>query len=134
MSPQILILIAIFGIAVLSLVSLLNRKTSGLDIESYRARWEKIQKLLASSSTYSNAIIEADKLLDKALKESKFKGSTTAERMLSAKKIFSKRDHVWMAHKFRNKIVHETDVHVSKRQTQAALSAIRRGLKDLGAL
>lgn len=134
MSILWLIIIIVFGIATLTFVSLLSRRTTTLDQEEYRARWEKIQKYLANEDTWSIAIIEADKLLDKALKESRFKGQTTAERMVSAKKVFTKRDHVWMAHKLRNKIAHETDVKVNKRQTHAALSAIFRALKDLGAL
>ncbi|MCA9348861.1 hypothetical protein KC878_01815 [Candidatus Saccharibacteria bacterium] len=129
-----LIIAVVFGIAILTFVSLLSRRTSKLKITEYRERWEKIVTYLASEDTYSIAIIEADKLLDKALKELRFKGATMAERMVSAKKVFSKRDHVWLAHKLRNKIAHETDTKVNKRQTQIALGAYHRALKDLGAI
>ncbi len=134
MSITLLIAVAVFGIAVLSFVSLFSRKSSKLKVEVYRERWRKVQTYLNSDDTLSLAVLEADKLVDKALKESKFKGATMGERMVSAKKVFSKRDHVWMAHKLRNKIAHESDVKVSKRQAKAALSAFHRALKDLGAL
>lgn len=129
-----LVVAVVIGIAVLTFVSLISRKTSSLDREEYRRRWEKIQKYLGHEDTLSMAVIEADKLLDKALKESKFKGTTMAERMVSAGKSFSKKDHVWMAHKLRNKIAHESDARVTKRQTRAALSAYLRALRDLGAM
>ena len=129
-----LIGIVIFGIGVLTFVSLMSRQTTNLNVQDYRNRWEKIQGYLANEDTLQVAVLEADKLLDKALRESKFKGSTMGERMVSAKKVFSKRDHVWMAHKLRNKIAHESDVKVNKRQANAALSAIHRALKDLKAL
>ena len=134
MSITLLIAVAVFGIAVLSFVSLFSRKSNKLKVEVYRERLRKVQTYLNSDDTLSIAVLEADKLVDKALKESKFKGATMGERMVSAKKVFSKRDHVWMAHKLRNKIAHESDVKVSKRQAKAALSAFHRALKDLGAL
>ena len=134
MSITLLIAVAVFGIAVLSFVSLFSRKSNKLKVEVYRERLRKVQTYLNSDDTLSLAVLEADKLVDKALKESKFKGATMGERMVSAKKVFSKRDHVWMAHKLRNKIAHESDVKVSKRQAKAALSAFHRALKDLGAL
>ena len=134
MNIKLLIVSAVFGISVLTFIALMSRKVSGIDIEDYRRRWEKLQAYIANKDTLSVAVLEADKLLDKALKDNKYKGQTMGERMVSAKKAFSSRDNVWMAHKLRNKIAHEPDVTINKKQAKAALSAYHKALKDLGAL
>ena len=56
-----------------------------------------------------------------------------AERMVSAKNVFSRRQLVWEAHKFRNQLVHE-EVKVNEKKVTAALYGFRSALKDLGAL
>jgi hypothetical protein len=80
------------------------------------------------------AIIDADKLLDDALKKRHFKGKTMGERLVAAQKNLSDNDAVWFAHKLRNRLVHETNVRLKKRDVQKALSGFRQGLRDLGAL
>jgi hypothetical protein len=56
-----------------------------------------------------------------------------AERMVSAKDIFSRRQLVWESHKYRNQLVHE-EVKVNAKKVHAALAGFRSALKDLGAL
>lgn len=122
------------AIGVLIFVALLSRRGSSLDSAVYQQKWEKVQEYYADDTKLGEALIEADKLLDRALKESKFKGGTTGERLVSAKKVFSKRDHVWMAHKMRNRVVHETGFQPDRKQTRAALTAFHRALREIGAL
>ena len=54
--------------------------------------------------------------------------------MKAAKKTWTNANHVWSAHKLRNKIAHETNVRVSFDETRRALAAFKQGLKDLGAI
>jgi hypothetical protein len=56
------------------------------------------------------------------------------ERMKSARKTWTNANHVWSAHKLRNRIAHETNVRVSFDETRRALSAFKHALKDLGAI
>lgn len=114
-----------------------NRKGSRqLDVEKYRVKWLKIEQCLKRSepSSCHLAILEADKLVDQALKDRGFVGDTMGERMKYASKMFSDRNGVWSAHKLRNKIAHESDVQVSYAETRQALAGFKKALKDVGAI
>ena len=80
------------------------------------------------------AVIDADKLLDEALKKRSYKGKTVGERLVSAQRDLSDNDSVWYAHKLRNRLVHEPTVRLRKTEAKNALAGFRQGLKDLGAL
>jgi hypothetical protein len=79
------------------------------------------------------AIIDADKLLDEALRKHRFKGKTMGERLVSAQRMISDNDAVWYAHKLRNRLVHEPNVRLKKNEARTALAGFRQGLRDLGA-
>ena len=101
-----------------------------------KARWLAIENSLDKSNigTYQLAIFEADKLLDLALRERGFAGDTMGERMKSAREQWSNSNHVWGAHKVRNKLAHEANVRLSREIALRALAAYKQGLKDLGAI
>ena len=80
------------------------------------------------------AILNADKLLDQALRQRGFKGETMGERMKSAQNVWSNANHVWTAHKVRNRIAHESGVKVDYDITRRALVAFKQALKDVGAI
>lgn len=106
-----------------------------LDKRLYRNLWQtKIMPNLYKEGGRALAVIEADKLLDKALKERGLRGGTMGERLVSAGPLFSDKDAVWGVHKLRNKLVHEVGVEVSKVQAKRALAIFARALKDVGAL
>ena len=109
------------------------RRTS-LNTTYFKNRWREIQGLLKSAEGMQLSIIEADKLLDDALKELRFNGKTMGERLVSAQRQLSNPNNVWTAHKLRNRLVHKTGLKVTKRQVQSSLQAFRAALKDLGAL
>ena len=100
----------------------------------YQSRWQDLQKLLRDQATWPLAIIDADKLLDDALKAHKFKGKTMGERLVAAQRQIQANDDVWFGHKLRNRLVHENDVKIKERDVKEALLGIRHALKDLGAL
>ena len=87
-----------------------------------------------NEASWVQVIIDSDKLLDEALKQSRYNGKTVAERMVSANRAFSDADGIWRAHKLRNKVVHENGVKLRQKNIDAALSKYRQALKDLGAL
>ena len=125
--------VAVAGIVLLALLNLIGRNQPGLDRAYYLDSWQKIHIKSQAEETWALAVIDADKLLDHALRKKNFAGTTMAERMVSAKNTFSRRQLVWEAHKFRNQLVHE-EVKVSEKKVQAALIGFRSALKDLGAL
>jgi hypothetical protein len=56
------------------------------------------------------------------------------ERLVAAQRTLSDNDAVWYAHKLRNRLVHEDNVRLTKRDVQKALSGFKQALRDLGAL
>lgn len=131
-----LVAILIVGAMVLAVILLTRKKGSSLNKENYQSRWLLIENSLSrhEASSYSLSILNADKLLDQALRESGYKGETMGERMKSAKEVWSNPNHVWGAHKIRNKIAHEPDVQLSYEIAARSLSAFKQALKDVGAI
>lgn len=83
---------------------------------------------------YKLAVIEADKLLDYALKAQNFSGETMAERLNSATYKYPKLKKVWWAHKVRNYIVHDPNYIVKFNETCRVLDLFKKALKKLGGL
>lgn len=133
-----LLLAALLALAVLAVISfvlalLYRRRPGKLNKQQFQTKWKQLQLLCSERSTWPLAIINADKLLDEALKKLHYKGKTMGERLVSAQRDIGSNDSVWFAHKLRNKIVHE-DIKLHKRDVQQALKGFLQALHDLGAL
>lgn len=138
MNANIFILVAVLLIAIVGVIYLtVSRKSAPeLNRQRYQKRWLEIENSLVrdSSATFQVAIMNADKLVDMALKERRFRGETMGERMKSAQNTWRNANHVWGAHKVRNQLAHESDFHVDYQTTLRVLSAFKQALKDLGAI
>lgn len=129
------VVVVIIGIGLLIVMSLTRRGGRGLDQEKYRSRWLTItQDIGDTPSSWQFAIMNADKLLDSALRDRGVAGSTLGERLKNAKPYLSNIDGVWRAHKLRNRIAHDESVTVGKRQANEAMKVFKRALIDVGAL
>lgn len=107
-----------------------------LRVGYFTKRWVSLQDYCGSRKTWPKAVGEADKLLDKALKQRKYKGKTTGERLVAAQRELSFNEAVWFSHKFSKK-VNESNVDVrklKKKEVVMALAGFREALRDLGAL
>ncbi len=133
MMPAI-VLVAVLAIGVLIGITILHKHTSGLDLEFFKTSWQNIERLSGNKDTWVQAIVDADKLLDEALKGQKYVGNTLADRMVSAGRAFSNSNNVWTAHKIRNKVVHESKFKLTKRHVTGSMKGYKQALKDLGAL
>lgn len=102
--------------------------------DRFADRWKKLQDRCSDESQWSMAIIEADNLLDEALKKKRFKGGNTGERMVEAQKEFTNNDAVWFGHKLRTKLDINPEMTLTKQDVQKALLGLRQGLKDVGVL
>lgn len=100
----------------------------------YEEKWVELLTRVRTPEGMVLAVIDADKLLDEALRRKGFKGKTTGERLVAAQRSISDNDAVWYAHKLRNRLVHEPNVRLKKSEAQSALAGFRQGLKDLGVL
>ncbi len=128
-----ILLLAVVGVIYL-LVGM--RAKPRLDTAKYQAKWLQIENSIdhKNPATWQLAVLNADKLLDHALRESHYKGTTMGERMKAADTTWSNANHVWSAHKIRNQLAHETNAKLTFETTARALGAFKRGLKDLGAI
>lgn len=139
MGGEIIIIFAIVLVLGGILLWFISRSGSGkkyLNVEAYRVKWLSIEQNVRpdNEESYHLAVLNADKLLDKALKERGFRGNTMGERMKSANKQWSNANHVWTAHKLRNKVAHEDGARLDLTTTRRALVAFKQALKDLGAV
>lgn len=127
--------VIIIGLTLIVIMGMARKSSKKLNVAQYTNEWDEIEASITNDhKTQQFAILQADKLLDKALKESGFRGETMAERMTSASRVFSQREAVWTAHKIRNRIAHESNVKINQQWAKKAMSSFKRGLKDLGAL
>jgi len=131
-----LVVIVLIGCGILFLLAHGRKDGKNLDINKYRSQWLGIERQLMrdQESSYHLVILNADKLLDQALRQSGVRGQTMGERMKAAQATWSNANSVWTAHKIRNQIAHEPDVTVRYDDARRALSAYKQGLKDLGAI
>ena len=125
--------VLVLALVILVAVKLRNRPKK-LDQAKFKKKWDAVQSMLPDSKMWPLAIIDADKLLDEALKGRRYKGKTMGERLVSAQRDITSNDSVWFAHKLRNKLVHEQNVKLHKADVKDALLGIRGALKDIGAL
>jgi hypothetical protein len=128
--------ILLVGGGILFMIAHGRGRGSALDVERYRTSWLQIERQLIKneSTSYQIVVLNADKLLDQALKQRGFKGDTMGGRMKSAQTVWTNANAVWSAHKLRNQIAHESDVSVTYDATRRALSGFKQALKDLGAI
>lgn len=136
MLPVTLGAIAALGILMLFILFTTKRKSGLLNVEEFRVEWLKIMNSLdgKNTSTFELALINADKLLDKALKDLDIQGVTMAERLKFAGSRFSNQNNVWSAHKLRNRIAHDSDYRLKTVHARRALAIYKRALRDLGAV
>jgi hypothetical protein len=127
--------IIIIGGLLLLVIIMTRKGPRVLDQSTYRSKWLAIESILGSDeATRHIAIIKADTLLDRALRERGVKGATMGDRMKQAKSLFSNNNAIWAAHKLRNKIAHEDDITIQDKTARQALKAFKIALKDVGAL
>lgn len=127
--------IIIVGFIMLAVMAATRKKAPGINQQEFRSKWLKIEgSMIDDEASGHLAILNADKLLDAALKARGLSGETMGERMKNARTIFTNNNAVWAAHKLRNQIAHEPDVSIKPKTARYALKAFKKGLKDLGAL
>jgi hypothetical protein len=136
MTTVFLIGVIVFGFAVLVGIGYLGKKVvpTKLNQEYYQTKWAELLTRVKTNDGMALAVIDADKLVDDALKKRHYRGKTMGERLVAAQRTLSDNDTVWYAHKLRNRLVHEQNVRLRKRDVQKALAGFRQALRDLGAL
>ena len=110
---EVIFLLGVLVVAVFLfvIIAVTRKLPKNFNQEKYQGDWLAIeQSITEDSGSWQLAVLNADKLLDRALKESRFKGATTGERMTSAGRVLTKREAVWASHKLRNRLSHEENI------------------------
>ena len=130
------IAIILVGILIFVAIWLTGHHAHHFDVEQYQTDFLSIENSLQKENPMScnMCVIEADKLLDKALMEMGVPGKTMGERLKRSGDKFTELNKVWYSHKLRNQIAHERGFQLKYTQARHALSNYRQALKDLGAI
>ena len=130
-------ILAVLIVAALLLVAMMltKKRQHIFNKEAYQTKFLSIENKLNKehAATYMVAVIEGDKLLDKAMVESGIPGKNMGDRLKRGGNKFSDINAVWRAHKLRNALAHE-DLEITYKQAANALTIYKQALKDLGAI
>ena len=134
--PDYFLFVLLISIVIIFFIAFLMKRKKNTKVFNIKDKWLEVEGLMKSDSSLSwkMAIIEADKLMDSALKTAKMRGTTMGERLRFAVYKHPKIRSVWSAHILRNDLVHETDRRMGRKEAQRALILFKKGLKILGAL
>lgn len=126
----------VIGGLLIVIIQLTSRRAPELDKVLYRKVWHAIEHGMdpKQPDSLQMAIVKADKLLDKAMRDYGVAGRTMGDRLKARRGRWSNEDAVWAAHKLRNQIAHEPQVTVTTQTAKRAMAGFERALKDLGAL
>ncbi|MDP3954103.1 MAG: hypothetical protein Q8Q06_01635 [bacterium] len=106
-------------------------------VSAYDARWEEIKNHANSFNTaeWKLAVIEADKLVDTALKAAGFPGETMGEMLTLIKsEQLPEIGNLWEAHKLRNLLVHDPSYEMRHNDAIAAVEVFERIIREVGGL
>ena len=127
------ILLLVIALIIISLV-VYRRRPKRLKTDVFADKWKELQGFCRDKKTWPDAILEADKLLDVALRRRKYKGKSMGERMVSAQRMMTNNDGMWFAHNLAKKVIADPEVRLKESDVKTALIGFRQALKDLGAL
>lgn len=112
-----------------------KRRPRKLKRDRFVQEWRELQKLCRVKSSWPDALKEADRLLNKALKKRKFKGRTIGARMVAAQRSFNDNDAIWYAHNLTKKVSAKgSELELKQSDVKETLVSYREALSDLGAL
>lgn len=131
-----LLAVCILGVMIFVAIFLNGKRGHAFNKQDYQTWFLSIENRLQQNNTasYTLAVIEGDKLLDKAMMEMGVPGKTMGERLKRAGSKFSNLNAVWRAHKLRNTIAHEANFEITYKQALNAMAIYKQALKDLGAI
>lgn len=105
--------------------------------EAAKKTWSRVQEHFykGDENDLKIAVIEADKLLDEALREAGVRGTNPGERLKNIKKgQVPNLDAVWQAHRLRNQIAHEPNFRLKRDLAERTITVYEETLKSLGLL
>ncbi len=113
-----------------------GERLEGMDRKAIQARWAEIERNADSGNEMNLkiAIMEADKLLDHALKAMAMPGKTLGDRLKFAAYRYPKIRNVWGAHRLRNSLAHEASFYLDPSMAKRAIRDFKEALRVLNLL
>jgi hypothetical protein len=112
----------------------LQHTVTAHDVPKTQLRWDRILQEAGSGNerNWRLAILEADIMLNELLDAQGYKGETMAEKMRAADRAaFQSLDLAWEAHKFRNRIAHESNPQLlNPREVRRVIGLYERVFKE----
>ncbi len=135
-SGALLLSAVIIAVVLFVIIRVTGAKSTLVNKHAYQSEWLTIKQDADKDRPESMqmAVIKADKLVDRAMKEFGVSGETMGERLKSRHKDWSNVNSIWSAHKLRNQIAHETNIKLDKTVYDKAMLGFKQALKDLGAI
>jgi len=139
------VVFALFAVVTIAIVAMVfgnirrfftSRKFDATDLAGMRRRWQDVEAMVARGTELDRkmAVLEADKLLDHALKSLSMPGTTLGERLKFAQYKYPDLRDVWPAHRVRNQLAHEAGFRLDPGTARRALNAFQKALSRLGAI
>lgn len=131
-----LISAVVFTLVIVGIIGLIvfKRRPRKFKTDKYTDDWRNLQTLCKDKAQWPTVLVQADELLDKALKRRRMKGKTMGERLVSAQRMFTNNDDVWFAHNLTKKVIAGDIKRLKELDVKDALIGFRQALRDLGAL
>lgn len=121
-------------VSVAAFVFVLWRRSHRINVNQFTQQWKDLQTFCKQKETWPQALQEADKLLDTALRKRRFKGKSMGERMVAAQRVINNNDGMWFAHNLVRKLTEKPESRLKEQDVKSALVGYRSALKDLEAL
>ncbi len=135
------VVIGVVGFVFLVIATVWIRRTMrrwrfGSERDSVAKHWKAVEDLAGRGDIMSLrlAIIQADAVLELALKAKAFPGTTTGERLKFASRKYHDLQRTFWARSLRNTLVHEAGSELKIAQAEKAIAEFKRALVVLGAL
>lgn len=98
-----------------------------------RVDWSSVENALEQGGSSGNrmAVIETNKIFNKALEERKFPGDTPEKKIQNVQSIFTNLDKLNYARAIHDKIISELNYEISVDETQELISAYYQAIIDI---
>ncbi len=130
--------LAILFLAIRAIAKLIRRlsageRLEGMDRKAIQARWAEVERMAEAGGEMNVkiAVMEADKLLDHALKAMAMPGKTLGDRLKFAAYRYPKIRNVWNAHRLRNSLAHEASFYLDPGLARRAIRDFKEALQTL---
>ncbi len=110
-----------------------KRRTFALRDEVLRERWDTVmRRATRSPDSLKLAVVEADKMVDDALRRLNIEGDTMADRLkqLHPDEITTL-DRIWRSHRLRNMIVHTPGFEMAQSDGEKAIEDFEAFLREI---